>query len=205
MGTFARSVRAIMGTAGAVVLAAAQFSPETAVSNLAAWANLLGLGELATAMPHSADVWGRAIGGLLLLGAIIWWLLIRRKQTIDWEPVWKAIQRIAERTGEPKNSEYFPKARAALRQSAKDGSVKLRGRKQLPNKFGSNQYVLDSIFTEIEPKYWDASVLLATAATAPLIGGAAIPQTLPVVAGAWGADKCNAYADIQVERGAALK
>ena len=48
--------------AGAAMIAAVQIPPETATSNLAAWANMFGFNRIALALPPSIDMWVTAFG-----------------------------------------------------------------------------------------------------------------------------------------------
>jgi hypothetical protein len=65
-------------------------------------------------------------------------------------PLWQAVQHVALCIGEAKDTRYFPRARAALRQKALDGNLKIRGRKQL--QAGTTNF--DSVYTEISHRYW---------------------------------------------------
>jgi hypothetical protein len=48
--------------AGAAMIAAVQIPPETATSNLAAWARMFGFNRIALALPPSIDMWVTAFG-----------------------------------------------------------------------------------------------------------------------------------------------
>jgi hypothetical protein len=48
--------------AGAAMIAAVQIPPETATSNLAAWARMLGFNRIALALPPAIDEWVTATG-----------------------------------------------------------------------------------------------------------------------------------------------
>ena len=47
---------------GAAMIAAVQIPPETATSNLAAWATMFGFNRIALALPPSIDMWVTAFG-----------------------------------------------------------------------------------------------------------------------------------------------
>jgi len=47
---------------GAAMIAAVQIPPETATSNLAAWARMLGFTRVALALPPAIDQWVTALG-----------------------------------------------------------------------------------------------------------------------------------------------
>lgn len=48
--------------AGAAMIAAVQIPPETATSNISAWARMVGFNRIALAMPPSIDEWVTAFG-----------------------------------------------------------------------------------------------------------------------------------------------
>jgi len=101
--------------------------------------------------------------GLTLYGGALGVIWYRRKGPTDPppvlhkieyandEPLWKAVQHVAVCIGEATDARYFPRARAALRQKALDGKLKIRGKKQL--QAGTNNF--DSVYTDVPLRYWE--------------------------------------------------
>ena len=73
-------------------------------------------------------------------------------------PIWKAIQHVALCIGEPKDTTYFPRARALIRQAALDRKLIIRGRKQLedhPSWLTTRKF--SEVLADIPPVYWRSS------------------------------------------------
>jgi hypothetical protein len=73
-----RALVSIGSLMGAAMIAAVQIPPETATSNLAAWARMLGFNRLALALPPAIDEWVTAFGlavsiTCVLIGIDIMW------------------------------------------------------------------------------------------------------------------------------------
>jgi hypothetical protein len=57
--------------AGAAMIAAVQIPPETATSNLAAWANMFGFNRIALALPPSIDIWVTAFALAFMVTCVL--------------------------------------------------------------------------------------------------------------------------------------
>jgi hypothetical protein len=57
-----RALLSLGSLVGAATIAAVQIPPETATSNLGAWATMLGFNRLALALPPAIDEWAMAFG-----------------------------------------------------------------------------------------------------------------------------------------------
>ena len=62
MNTWSRALISCGSLLGAAMIAAVQIPPETATSNLAAWARMFGFSRIALAMPPAIDEWVTALG-----------------------------------------------------------------------------------------------------------------------------------------------
>jgi hypothetical protein len=62
MSLWTRALISVGSVAGAATIAAVQIPPETATSNLAAWARMFGFNRVALALPPSIDNWVTAFG-----------------------------------------------------------------------------------------------------------------------------------------------
>ena len=62
MNIWPRALISVGSLIGAAMIAAVQIPPETATSNLAAWARMLGFNRVALALPPAVDEWVTALG-----------------------------------------------------------------------------------------------------------------------------------------------
>jgi hypothetical protein len=109
------------------------------------------------------------------------------------DPLWKAVQHVAVCIGEANDARYFPRARAALRQKALDGKLKIRDRKQL--QAGTTNF--DSVYTDISYRYWEDFQIGSVAAVEHT--HADIVFTIPVSGAFWHGGDQTLYADLRTD------
>jgi len=87
----------------------------------------------------------------------------RATSTAYESPIWKAIQHVAICIGEPKDTNYFPKARVLIRQAALDGHLTIWGKKQIEKATWATAWKYSDITTKIERDYWSTHVIKSNA------------------------------------------
>lgn len=70
-GIWPRALISFGSLAGAAMIAAVQIPPETATSNLAAWARMLGFNRIALALPPESDKWVTAFGIAFMVTCVL--------------------------------------------------------------------------------------------------------------------------------------
>lgn len=73
-----------------------------------------------------------------------------QKPAPDWRPISEAVEHIATAIDETVSEEFYPRARAALRQQAADGKLHLRGCREYKDKEG----YCDPLLQDIDRTYW---------------------------------------------------
>jgi hypothetical protein len=119
----------------------------------------------------------------------------------DWRPMYRAVEHVRGRIGDADATNFWPRTRRALRQAAYDGRVKIRGRKQLPERSMSKSDYSE-IHTDIEEGYWEHSEINVLASSSEEKAQAqALYHVDPQTAFAWGPlgmDERKRYAELLV-------
>lgn len=168
--------------------------------------------EVAAITGHMLPVWG----WLLILASIIIVALLEQlsyspSTKLDdhsaphkdlWIPIHKAVVHVAESIGDKDESQCYPATLTALRQKAADGSLRMRGCKQLDDE---HQTRFSDIHTNISKEYWVNSTI-GVMATSPIL--LKDSHTNPETTFSWGKKgihEINRYCDLMVDENEILK
>ncbi|MEK6756217.1 MAG: hypothetical protein AABZ02_08710 [Bacteroidota bacterium] len=115
----------------------------------------------------------------------------------DFRPIHEVIAHAARETSEVQGKEFYPLARIAVRQAAIDGSLRLRGKRQISEPH--SLLTFSSVHTDIPSSYWANSTINVLAAEAE---NAALYHTSPEAVWSWGKEGIyakNYYAAIKAD------
>jgi hypothetical protein len=111
-------------------------------------------------------------------------------------PICRVVEHVAMRINDSDENQCYPTTLKALRQRAADGSLRMRGRKQLDVK---GQKEFRDIHTDVPKEYWTNSTLTPMATSVAYTTDIHTRQDAPWAWGPRGVDEPNQYSDLRVE------
>lgn len=130
---------------------------------------------------------------------------LREQTTKSFVPMHEAIAHIAKCIGDSEDNYFFGETRKLLRQEALNGTVKVRGHKQIDDHTESIKF--NAVETNVPQEYWELSEIGALAASPSLLH-MSDTHTSPQSVYAWGAkgwDEKKRYSQLRIDWDDVLK
>lgn len=111
-------------------------------------------------------------------------------------PIWRAVAHVRAAINDREQDKCFPTTLKAMRQSALDKKIRIRGRQEIDTGYGTS---FSDVRSDIAPEYWKVSTINALATDEKCQEEA---HTNPETAFAWGPKgiyEKNRYSDLRVD------